>query len=120
MELNKDRDNATHWQQLKEYYEADKKSLQTYLESLDKTPATLPHETDTQHLLWLKARLEDGLMLAAGGIEDQPLHYVEDMQFLATLDYVSDLPYLIEDCRQQLETLAKKAIADARMKQGKV
>lgn len=90
-------------------YEADLKSIKSYLDSLNQAGGEpLPHETDTQWLLWLQARLEDGILLSAGAIEQQPQWYIDDMQYLSTLDYYYDLPYLISKCDEQLTAIAKK------------
>lgn len=93
-------------------YEQDLKKLRAYFQSVDKGAIPLPREMDTQHLLWLKARLDDGILYTAGGVAEQPEWYVEDMQYLSTLDYFYDLPYRIAECTERLEAIAKNTAKD--------
>jgi hypothetical protein len=104
--------------QLKEFYEQDLEHIREYLASLENGDDPLPHETDANHLLWLKARLDDGIPLDAGGVNQQLAWYIKDMKYLSTLDYYEDLPYLIADCDQQTARIDKKLADDMKAQTG--
>lgn len=97
---------------LKGYYEDDLKHIREYLASIENGAETLPHETDVNHLLWLNARLDDGIPYTTGGIAEQPNWYIEDMKYLSTLDYAEDLPYLIANCAEEITRIDKKLAED--------
>lgn len=103
---------------LKQYYEDDLLYIREYLDSIENTDEPLPHETDTNHLLWLQARLMDGLPLTSGGINQQDAWYIKDMKYLSTLDYYEDLPYLIADCEREIERIDKKTADELKAKAG--
>jgi hypothetical protein len=97
---------------LKTLYEQDLKNLRQYFKALNNNTALSPREPDTQYLLWLKARLDDGILYTTGGINEQPEWYIEDMQYLSKLDYFYDLPYRITECAERLEQIAKNTAKD--------
>ena len=104
--------------ELKKFYEQDLLHIREYLDSIAAGDEPLPHETDTNHLLWLKARLDDGIPLESGGVNGQPAWYIKDMKYLSTLDYYEDLPYLIADCDREIVRIDKKTAEELKAKTG--
>ncbi|MGB1285067.1 MAG: hypothetical protein ACPG7F_00925 [Aggregatilineales bacterium] len=69
----------------------------------------VPHTPDIALLRWQYDRLQDGVLAEDGGVNQQPAHYVEDMRFIAMMDYYIDLDRLMTECDDEMQRIAKDA-----------
>lgn len=70
----------------------------------------VPHTTDIALLRWQYDRLEDGILAEAGGVNQQPAHYVDDMKFIDMMVHYVDLDRLIKECDDEMKRIAQDTL----------